>query len=122
MAMSGARRAEDLGLQQRVLADLLEQTLEAPNRLGRRSGTEQERDHEPLDDLPLLEAVTGASDVVERAFRRLCARLHVAVEVVRLGDEPPGAREPELVAELVEHGDRPLGDVDQLARRHLRAR
>ena len=113
--------AEDLGLQKRVVADLLQQTLEAPNRIGRRSGTEQERDHEPLDYLPFLEAVTGASGMLERAFRGLCARLHVAVEVVRLGDEAPGARQPELVVELVERGDRPLRDIDELARRHLRS-
>ena len=112
--------AEDLGLQKRVGADLLQQTFEAPNRIGHRSGTEQERDHQPLDYLPFLEAVTGASSMLERAFRGICARLHVAVEVVRLGDEAPGARQPELVVELIERGDRPLRDIDELARRHLR--
>ena len=59
-------------------------------------------------------AVAGAARVLERALRSLGARRRLAAEVVRLGDEPPGAREPEVVAELLEDGDRLLGDLEQL--------
>ena len=50
----------------------------------------------------------------QRAFGCLGAFAATAREVVRLTLQPPGAREPELVAEFLKHGDRSIGGIDEL--------
>ena len=82
--------------------------------LCRRGRAQQEGDHEPLDDLALLEPIPGDPRVLERPLGGLGARAPAAREVVGLGLEAPCAGKAELVPKLLEDRDRALGDVDQL--------
>ena len=66
-----------------------------------------------------FEPVIRPPDVLERPLGGICACPCPAGEVVRLGLQAPRAREAELVAELLEDGDRTVGSVDQLVRRDV---
>ena len=77
---------------------------------GRRR-TEQQYDHEPLDDLPFLESVRRVARVAQGMLGSLLTTPGSPVEVVRLRSEPPCAREPEFVVEALENVDRSSRDV-----------
>src|SRR5947209_2181482 len=53
--------------------------------------------------------------MTKRLLGCLDAGRRVSAEVVGLRAEPPRTRQAELVAELGENGDRPLGDAQQLS-------
>jgi hypothetical protein len=57
--------------------------------------------------------------VYERPLGGLDARPRALGEIVRLGDEPPCPRQPQVVAERLEGPNRRLRDRDQLARGHV---
>ena len=57
--------------------------------------------------------------MLEGALGRLCARSQMAIEIVRLGDEPPGPRQTQLVAQLLEHCNCAVAHVEELLRGHL---
>ena len=104
-----------------VAGALPEEALASSQGVGDRRRDRVQADHEPLDDLTRLEAIAGAASVTSARSRpRRTSAL--AVEVMRLRHQPPGSRETELVTELLENGDRPVCDVDQLGRGRLPTR
>src|SRR4030095_1160355 len=76
-------------------------------------------DEKVLNDLPLLEWIVRTTRVYERPLGGLDARPRALGEIVRLGDEPPCPRQPQVVAERLEGPNRRLRDRDQLARGHV---
>jgi hypothetical protein len=98
---------------------LLEQELTTHRRPRSRSGTQQQRDDEPLDDLPLLEGISGDPGVRQRSLRRFGAAQQSPTEVVALSCQPPGTCETQVVSEVAEGGDRLLGSLDDLLRRDI---